>query len=82
VSRAIEWILLGSGSCLAIIYGVRRHRPSRVSPWSLLAGSVAAKALSDFFYAVGAMSASDVCDLAMFVLVAATLLQFTRAGST
>ncbi|MCU7728814.1 PAS domain-containing protein [Actinoplanes sp. KI2] len=81
MSRAIEWILLGSGSCLAIGYGVRRHRPSRVSPWSLLAGSVAAKALSDFFFAIGALSASEVCDLAIFVLVAATLLQFTRAGS-
>jgi PAS domain S-box-containing protein len=81
VSRAIEWILLGFGSCLAIIYGVRRHRPSRVGPWLLLAGSVAAHGISDVFYAFGRESASEVFDLSMFVLVAATLLQFTRGGS-
>ena len=81
MSRAIEWILLGSGSCLAIIYGVRRHRPSRVGPWLLLAGSIAAIAIGDIFYAVDAMSAAEACYLSMFVLVGAALVQFTRAGS-
>ena len=81
MSRAIEWILLGFGSCLAITYGVRRHQPSRVGPWLLLAGSVAAHAMSDIFYEYGAMSVAEIFDLSMFVLVAATLVQFTRAGS-
>ncbi|WP_030438590.1 PAS domain-containing protein [Actinoplanes subtropicus] len=81
MSRAIEWILLGSGSCLAIIYGVRRHRPARVGPWLLLAGSVAAIAIGDIFYAVDAMSAAEACYLAMIALVAAALVQFTRGGS-
>ena len=81
MSRAIEWILLGFGSCLAIIIGVRWHRPSRVGPWLLLAGSVAALAIGDVFYAVGAMPAAEACYLSMFVLVAAALMQFTRGGS-
>ncbi|WP_433376372.1 PAS domain S-box protein [Actinoplanes sp. CA-142083] len=81
MSRAIEWILLGSASCLAIIVGVRWHRPSRVGPWLLLAGSVAAIAVGDVFYAAGAMSAAEACYLSMFVLVAAALIQFTRGGS-
>jgi PAS domain S-box-containing protein len=81
VSRAIEWILLGFGSCLAIIYGVRRHRPAPVGPWLLLAGSVAALAIGDIFYAVDAMAAAEVCYLSMFVLVAAALVHFTRGGS-
>ncbi|MFI5895535.1 PAS domain-containing protein [Actinoplanes sp. NPDC051513] len=81
MSRAIEWILLGSASCLAIIAGVRWHRPSRVGPWLLLAGSVAAIAVGDVFYAAGAMPAAEACYLSMFVLVAAALVQFTRGGS-
>jgi PAS domain-containing protein len=81
VSRAIEWILLGSASCLAIIIGVRWHRPSRIGPWLLLAGSIAALAVGDVFYAVGRMSAAEACYLSMFVLVAAALVQFTRSGS-
>jgi len=81
VSRAIEWILLGSVSCLAIIYGVRRHRPSRVGPWLLLAGSVAALAIGDIFYEVDAMPAAEACYLSMFVLVAGALVQFTRGGA-
>ncbi|HEX5201828.1 PAS domain-containing protein [Paractinoplanes rhizophilus] len=81
MSRAIEWILLGSASCLAIIVGVRWHRPSRVGPWLLLAGSVAAIAVGDVFYAIGAMPAAEACYLSMFVLVAGALIQFTRGGS-
>ena len=81
MSRAIEWILLGSVSCLAIIYGVRRHRPSRVGPWLLLAGSVAALAIGDIFYEVDAMPAAEACYLSMFVLVAGALVQFTRGGA-
>jgi len=54
VSRAIEWIVLGAGSVLAIIAGVRWHRPARVGPWFLLAGSLASIAIGDVFYAVHA----------------------------
>jgi PAS domain S-box-containing protein len=81
VSRAIEWILLGTGSCLAIIIGVRRHRPARVAPWLLLAGAVASLAIGDIFYAMGVMSVADICYLAMFVLVSGALVQFTGGGS-
>ncbi|WP_433301924.1 PAS domain-containing protein [Actinoplanes sp. CA-030573] len=81
MSRAIEWILLGAASFVAIIAGVRWHRPTRLLPWLLLAGSIASLAIGDIFYALDAMSAADACYLAMFVLVAGALLQFTRGGS-
>ena len=81
MSRAIEWILLGSASCLAIIVGARWHRPARVAPWLLLAGSVAALAVGDIFYAVDAMAVAEAFYLSMFVLVAGALVQFTRGGS-
>jgi PAS domain S-box-containing protein len=96
VSRAIEWVLLGAGSCLAIVVGVRRHRPNRLGPWLLLAGAVACLAIGDIFFAIAspaaldtgyevfaldAAAASDAAYLSMFVLVAAALLQFTGGGS-
>ena len=81
MSRAIEWILFGAGSCLTIIVGVRRHRPSRIGPWLLLAGSIAAIAVGDVFYALDLMGVAEAFYLSMFVLVAAALLQFTRGGS-
>lgn len=81
MSRAIEWILLGSGSCLAIIAGLFRHRPARVGPWLLLGGAVASLAIGDVFYAFAETGIADACYLTMFVLVAAALWQFTRGGS-
>jgi PAS domain S-box-containing protein len=81
VSRAIEWILLGTGSCLAIVVGLRRHRPNRVAPWLLLAGSVAGLAIGDVLYDLRLTLVADICYLSMFVLVAGALLQFTRDGS-
>ncbi|GIF26442.1 PAS domain S-box-containing protein [Actinoplanes tereljensis] len=81
MSRAIEWILLGATSCLAIIVGVRWHRPARIGPWTLLAGSVASLAIGDIFYAIKADSVAETFYLSMFLLVAAALLQFTRFGS-
>jgi PAS domain S-box-containing protein len=81
VSRAIEWILLGAGSCLAIIAGVRWHRPARIGPWVLLAASVLSLAVGDIFYAVDAEAVAETFYLSMFVLVAAALVQFTRGGS-
>jgi len=81
VSRAIEWILLGAGSCLAIIVGVRWRRPARIGPWFLLAGSILSIAVGDIFYALNVPAAAETFYLSMFVLVAAALLQFTRGGS-
>jgi PAS domain S-box-containing protein len=81
VSRAIEWILLGSASCLAIIVGVRWHRPARTGPWALIAASVASLAIGDIFYALDAEGVAEAFYLSMFLLVAAALLQFTRFGS-
>jgi PAS domain S-box-containing protein len=81
VSRAIEWILLGAGSCLAIVVGIRRYRPNRYAPWLLLAGSVATIAAGDVFFEFHLDLVADICYLSMFVLIAAALLQFTRGGS-
>lgn len=79
--RAIEWILLGLGSTAAIIIGVRRYRPARIGPWLLLAGSVVSLAVGDIFYAYDLFWVADICYLAMFVLVASSLVQLTRGGS-
>jgi PAS domain S-box-containing protein len=81
VSRAIEWILLGTGSCVAIIVGLRLHRPARVGPWLLLAGSVTSFMIGDIFYALQQWSASEAFYLGVFVLIAGALMQFTRGGS-
>ncbi|WP_433793854.1 diguanylate cyclase [Actinoplanes sp. CA-252034] len=79
--RAIEWILLGSGSAGAILWGVHRHRPARRAPWLLLAGAVATLAIGDVFYAYDRMPFADTAYLVMFALVALSLLQFTRGGA-
>ncbi|GIF37376.1 PAS domain-containing protein [Actinoplanes xinjiangensis] len=79
--RAIEWILLGAGSAGAILWGVHRHRPTRRSPWLLLAGAVATLAIGDVWYAYDRMAFADTSYLVMFVLVALSLLQFTRGGA-
>ena len=79
--RAIEWIVLGLGSAAAIIIGVRRHRPARLGPWFLLAGSVVSLAVGDVFYALDQLWIADLCYLANFALVASSLVQLTRAGS-
>ncbi|BBH66569.1 hypothetical protein ACTI_32540 [Actinoplanes sp. OR16] len=79
--RAMEWILLGLGSVGAILYGVRRNRPARRSPWFLLAAAVASLCVGDVFYAYGATDLAEAGYLAMFALVVCALLQFTRDGS-
>ena len=79
--RAIEWIVLGIGSASAIIYGVRRHRPARIGPWLLLAGAIVASAAGDVLTALNRPGVADLCFYAMFVLVAASLLQLTRVGA-
>ena len=79
--RAIEWIVLGSGSAAAILYGARRHRPARIGPWLLLAGAIVASAAGDVSTALNRPDVADVCFYAMFVLVACALLQLTRIGA-
>jgi PAS domain S-box-containing protein len=81
VSRAIEWIVLGSSSAAAILYGVRRHRPARTGPWLLLAGAIVASATGDVLTALNRPDVADICFYAMFVLVACGLLQLTRIGA-
>jgi PAS domain S-box-containing protein len=81
VLRAIEWILLGTASTAAIIVGVRWHRPVRLAPWLLLAGSVASLAIGDVFYALDRHIAAELCYLALFVLVTLGLLLLTRGGA-
>ncbi|MCO8269789.1 PAS domain-containing protein [Actinoplanes sp. TRM 88003] len=78
---AIEWIVLGIGSATAVVYGVRRHRPARTGPWLLLGGAVVASAGGDVLTALGWPGPAEICFYVMFVLVAASLLQFTRAGA-
>ena len=79
--RAIEWILLGIASTAAIVAGVCWHRPARIGPWLLLAGSVTSLAVGDVFYALDRMLAAELCYLALFVLVPVSLLQLTRGGA-
>ncbi|GGL14870.1 PAS domain-containing protein [Mangrovihabitans endophyticus] len=79
--RAIEWIVLGIASTSAITIGVCRHRPIRIGPWLLLAGSVASLAVGDIFYALDAMPVAEASYYAMFIFVAAALLQLTRSGA-
>jgi PAS domain S-box-containing protein len=81
VLRAIEWILLGTASTGAITIGVCWHRPARIAPWLLLAGSVASLAVGDVFYALDLHLAAELCYLALFVLVTLSLLLLTRAGA-
>ncbi|MFD0517678.1 hypothetical protein [Paractinoplanes durhamensis] len=66
---------------MAIIIGVRWHKPARLGPWVLIAASVASLAVGDIFYAINADDVAETFYLSMFLLVAAALMQFTRFGS-
>jgi PAS domain S-box-containing protein len=77
----MEWILLGSAGAVAIIVGVIWHRPNRVGPWLLLAASIANLAIGDVFYALDRRDTADLFYLAMFALVALSLMQLTRGGA-
>nr|WP_296068128.1 PAS domain-containing protein [uncultured Actinoplanes sp.] len=81
MSRAIEWFLLGAGSCGALILGVIRNRPARIGPWLLLAVALAISTAGDVLHALQYMAIADVCYVAMFFPIAAALLQFTRGGT-
>jgi PAS domain S-box-containing protein len=77
----MEWILLGSAGAIAIIVGVFWHRPNRVGPWLLLAASIATLAIGDVFYALDRRNTAELFYLAMFALVALSLMQLTRGGA-
>ncbi|MCA2217862.1 PAS domain S-box protein [Jidongwangia harbinensis] len=81
MSEAIEWILFGTVSAVAILVGVHRYRPARTGPWLLLGGAVGTLAAGDVFYATGESTGADLCYYAMFVLVVSSMLQFTRSGA-
>jgi PAS domain S-box-containing protein len=81
VLRAIEWILLGTASTAAITFGVCWHRPARMAPWLLLAGSVASLAIGDVFHALELHLAAELCYLALLVLVTLSMLLLTRGGA-
>jgi PAS domain S-box-containing protein len=81
VLRAIEWILLGSASTAAIMAGAWWRRPARLLPWVMLAASIACLGTGDVFYAFNLEGIAEYFYLAMFVMVAAALVQFTRGGS-
>ena len=72
---------LGVGSASAIVYGIRRHRPARTGPWLLLAGAIAASTAGDVLTAMNRSGVAQFCFYAMFVLVACSLLELTRAGA-
>lgn len=78
---AIGWFLLGLTSATAVALGVRWHRPTRMSPWLLLCGAVAAMAIGDVCYALDLQPSADIAYYAMFPLIAVALSQFTRSGA-
>src|SRR5919112_5174800 len=78
---AVEWIALGAGGAAAIVFGVRKHRPARIGPWMLLAGSILALAAGDVFYAYDEQAVASLFYYGLFVLVAAGMLQLTRGGA-
>lgn len=78
---ALEWIVLGAGSAAAIVFGVCRHRPARIGPWLLLAGSIVVLAIGDAALALGHGAFAEACYYGMFVLVACGMMQFTRGGA-
>ena len=82
VLSALEWILLGAGSAAAIVLGIRRHRPARIGPWLLLAGSIVLLASGDAALALGHGLVAEVCYYGMFVLVTGGMIQFTRNGAS
>ena len=79
--RALEWILLGTASFAAVIVGVRWHRPARIGPWLLTAGSIACMGVGDVLFAFDRGAVAEIFYLAVFVMVAGALAQFTRGGS-
>lgn len=82
---AVTWSLIGSAGVLAILAGVRWHRPVPRTAWLLLAGGLLVQATGDVAFALvvdgpGDRSPllADACYLAVYPLLAWGLLRFTR----
>ncbi|HET9518343.1 MAG TPA: EAL domain-containing protein [Actinoplanes sp.] len=88
--RLAVWALLGATSVAAILFGIRRNRPRRTSPWYLLAAAIALFASGD---AVNNLPPSVTQEhewllltsgglyLAMIPLLMMTIIRLTRTGA-
>lgn len=87
VLRTVLSGLVGLGGVVAVVVGVRWHRPRRGYTWWLLSAGMALLAVGDALYSVDAglpsdapASAADVSYLLMFPLIGAGLLGLTRSN--
>jgi PAS domain S-box/diguanylate cyclase (GGDEF) domain len=81
------WGLLGLSSVVAMIAGIRRHRPRYPLPWHLLVAAVASLSFGDVIAEVllylGVTpfpSVADVSYMIMYLLIAAGMLGLYRVG--
>jgi diguanylate cyclase (GGDEF)-like protein/PAS domain S-box-containing protein len=88
--RMYSWAAIGLSGAVAVLIGVRKHRPSRRLPWWLLAGVLASftagdttyNILTDFLHQQNPFpSMADFFYLAVYPMLAAALLIFIRARS-
>ncbi|MFI5931025.1 putative bifunctional diguanylate cyclase/phosphodiesterase [Actinoplanes sp. NPDC051494] len=75
--------VLACAATLAVIgLGIRRHRPDRLGPWQLLAGTVAVSTAGSLAFTAGSVpllhGAGVALLLAVFAMLGAALLLFTR----
>jgi signal transduction histidine kinase len=69
-------------SAVAIVVGVRRHRPTTRAPWNLIAGALVAIGTGDaLLLASPVRDLADVCFLATYVALTLGLLRLVRARS-
>jgi diguanylate cyclase (GGDEF)-like protein/PAS domain S-box-containing protein len=88
--RTVIWAILGLSGTVAVLVGVRLHRPSRRLPWVLLAcvlgsftaGDTAYNFLTEVLHEADPVpSPADLFYLAVYPMLAAALLVFIRARS-
>jgi diguanylate cyclase (GGDEF)-like protein/PAS domain S-box-containing protein len=86
-AKLVVWPIIGWSSVIAIVVGVRVHRPSAALPWYLLAGGVATFILGDNLYTFRSLvqhaetafpSYVDVVYLAVYPLLVAGLALLLR----
>ncbi|WP_027344284.1 GGDEF domain-containing protein [Hamadaea tsunoensis] len=86
--RAATWATIMLAGVMAIVLGVRRHRPARARSWYLVAAGAFLLGTGDTaslcLRALGAADpqpvAVDICYLGMFVLLTAGMLGLSRTG--